>query len=466
MDKLQSTLKISFVYVADSPLANYTPASDSDTFVINCYHSLWEKTQGKNSIYLDSGAGKTVVKDFSLLTNPVKVNKKMNNFSLPVTITNEGTLVFKGIHSHPVYYVPKGPVNPLSVSQLCDHGLKISTKYNLMLMEQQHKILAAFHREGSLFATKPLVPTIHSMTITNNDWHLTLGHPNYTYMEKIMKAGIIKGTYRKSACCNACQKARIKNLPHSAHLPQPKSPFFKLYLNTLKILPTNSKAESFIESYQNELTNKLNVIPEVLHTDQGGEVSSKCFVNKLKERGICFEQGPPNSPQTNGVAKILNQSLLSNVQCIIGQSKIATLFRDEVASHTLFLLNQFPHKFLNFVSPINKLEEFNSRIEPRINLNEILPCAVKVALKNNARFSKFESRFETMRELTFEEYSDSLRVPDLKTGKIKVTRDYNVSHHPVSSASLHPERTLTHKPRANLILKFPRQVKLKIICHQ
>ncbi|MBW0472164.1 hypothetical protein O181_011879 [Austropuccinia psidii MF-1] len=88
MDKLQSTLKISSVNVADTPLANDMPASDSDNFMISCYHSLGEQTQGNNSIYLDSGAGRTVVKDLSLLTNPVKVNKKINTFSLPVTVTH------------------------------------------------------------------------------------------------------------------------------------------------------------------------------------------------------------------------------------------------------------------------------------------------------------------------------------------------------------------------------------------
>ncbi|MBW0476575.1 hypothetical protein O181_016290 [Austropuccinia psidii MF-1] len=66
-----------------------------------------------------------------------------------------------------------------------------------------------------------------------------------------------------------------------------------------------------------------------------------------------------------------------------------------------------------------------------------------------------------MRELTSEKYSDSLRVLDLKTGKIKVTRDYTVSHFPVSSAIQHPENTLPHEPKTKLILKFPRQIEAK-----
>ncbi|MBW0499749.1 hypothetical protein O181_039464 [Austropuccinia psidii MF-1] len=45
MNKLQSTLKISSVNVIDTPLINETPESDSDVFMINCYHSVAEETK-------------------------------------------------------------------------------------------------------------------------------------------------------------------------------------------------------------------------------------------------------------------------------------------------------------------------------------------------------------------------------------------------------------------------------------
>ncbi|MBW0565209.1 hypothetical protein O181_104924 [Austropuccinia psidii MF-1] len=80
MNKLQSTLKFSSVNVTDTPPINQTPASDSDAFMINCYHSLAEKTKENDIISLESGAEKTVVKDLSLLVNPVRVNKKNQCF--------------------------------------------------------------------------------------------------------------------------------------------------------------------------------------------------------------------------------------------------------------------------------------------------------------------------------------------------------------------------------------------------
>ncbi|MBW0494504.1 hypothetical protein O181_034219 [Austropuccinia psidii MF-1] len=145
MNKLQSTLKISSVNVTDTPPINENPVSDSDAFMINCYPSLADRTTENNIIYLNSGSGRTVVKDLSLLVNPVRVNKKINTFSLPVTVKYEGTMISKGIHIHPVYSVPNGPVNLLSVLQICDHRLKILTKSNMILVKQQEKILEVFH---------------------------------------------------------------------------------------------------------------------------------------------------------------------------------------------------------------------------------------------------------------------------------------------------------------------------------
>ncbi|MBW0548458.1 hypothetical protein O181_088173 [Austropuccinia psidii MF-1] len=140
MNKLQSTLKISSVNVTDTPNSNDPLASESDSFMIYSCHSLAKPTQSNIIIYIDSGSGRTVVKDLSLLQNPVRVNKQINTFFTPVTVKYEGTLIFKGIHIHPVYYVPDRPVNLLSLSQLCHHGLKISTKSNMMLVKQHNKI--------------------------------------------------------------------------------------------------------------------------------------------------------------------------------------------------------------------------------------------------------------------------------------------------------------------------------------
>ncbi|MBW0560613.1 hypothetical protein O181_100328 [Austropuccinia psidii MF-1] len=176
----------------------------------------------------------------------------------------------------------------------------------------------------------------------------------------------------------------------------------------------------------------------------------------MKGRGICFKQGPPNSPQNNGVAEHFNQPLLSKMRCLIGQSNIPTCLWNEAASHALFLSNQLPHQFLKFKSPTDKLDASNCRIEPKINLKNILPFGIKVVIKSNIS-NKIDMPGKIMRALTFEKYSDALRVLNIKTGQIKITRDYEVSSNKVKSEIYQPEKVLLRESSSRLTLKLPHQ---------
>ncbi|MBW0461127.1 hypothetical protein O181_000842 [Austropuccinia psidii MF-1] len=253
MNKIHATLKISSLNIAEKSQETSIPQSDSDAFIF-------------------------------------KVNKQINTFSSPVKVTHEGSLNFKGVGLHPAFYVPNGLVNLLSVSQLCDHGLKISKKSNMMLVKQQDQIIATFHRDGNLFLMK--IPTlknqsIYSVVMTNQDWHISLGHPSTSYLEELSRTGKIKGSFTKSITCDICKQAKIKCHPHSQQLPLVETPFFKLHMDTLQISPASQKghhyilviiddcsrfnrifpmtkkfeAEKNVEFYLNEIKNKLNISP-------------------------------------------------------------------------------------------------------------------------------------------------------------------------------------------------------------
>ncbi|MBW0491558.1 hypothetical protein O181_031273 [Austropuccinia psidii MF-1] len=195
---------------------------------------------------------------------------------------------------------------------------------------------------------------VYSVMLKNPDWHLTLGHPIDAYLDQLIKIQNVSGEYTRSKDCEVCQHAKLKNCPHSKTLPMAKYPFFKSHMDPLQITPPNQKgqqyilvlindfstfnfifmmerkneAESHIKSFLNEIKNKLNIIPAFLHTDQGGEFSSKNFLSKLKNKGICLEQGPPNSPETNGIAKPFNQTLLTKIRCLLGKSNITMSYWD------------------------------------------------------------------------------------------------------------------------------------------
>ncbi|MBW0475214.1 hypothetical protein O181_014929 [Austropuccinia psidii MF-1] len=110
--------------------------SDSDAFLTDEINAMVSK-QNHGLIYLDSGAGRTVLNDLILLVDPTPVKKKIHTLSTLVKVAHQGTLDFKGIKLYPVYYVPNGPVNLLKHSliepeidlhRIVPFGIRITTK--------------------------------------------------------------------------------------------------------------------------------------------------------------------------------------------------------------------------------------------------------------------------------------------------------------------------------------------------
>ncbi|MBW0476881.1 hypothetical protein O181_016596 [Austropuccinia psidii MF-1] len=101
------------------------------------------------------------------------------------------------------------------------------------------------------------------------------------------------------------------------------------------------------------------------------------FPQILLTKGIRLEQAPPNSPQTNG-----------------------------------------------YRSPNNILSECRATIQPIYDLGKIIPFGIKVVVRNENHTSKVNVTGRSMRALTFEPFSDALRVFDPSTGKVSITRDF------------------------------------------
>ncbi|MBW0577058.1 hypothetical protein O181_116773 [Austropuccinia psidii MF-1] len=295
LEKLQSATTLTSLNAAsDSKELNHPPESDSEAFIFDEVNAMIGKNR-QRLIYLNSGAGRTVVNDLTLLENPTPVLKHINTFLNPVKVTHQGTLVFKGVKLYPVYYVPDGPVNLLSVSQIVDHGMKLVSKSNMFLIKYDNRIIDTFHQQGNLFASRLTMTSnsVYSLPTSNLDWHLVLGHPSDSYIRFLLKECKIKGNFTPSSDCPVCQQAKIKNRPHSQTLPCANAPFSKIHMDTLQINPPTRKgdkyvlvliddysrfnriylmsekgqAEGHIKSFLMEIKNKLDITPAYLHTD-------------------------------------------------------------------------------------------------------------------------------------------------------------------------------------------------------
>ncbi|MBW0571732.1 hypothetical protein O181_111447 [Austropuccinia psidii MF-1] len=76
-------------------------------------------------------------------------------------------------------------------------------------------------------------------------------------------------------------------------------------------------------------------------------------------------------------------------------------------------------------SPTSILHYQHDLIEPELHLNRLFTFGIKVTIKLINLSSKIEPSGETLQALTFERYSDGLRLLNLETGKVRVSRDFN-----------------------------------------
>jgi hypothetical protein len=137
-------------------------------------------------------------------------------------------------------------------------------------------------------------------------WHRRLAHINYKALPYICKAvtGLPEFKGDHEGLCNGC--AQGKNI---------KNPFSK----------RDNKAEGVLELIHSDVCGPM---PSsfISGSDNGGEYTSKEFVNFCKDVGIKRELTTPYNPQQNGVAERKNRTMLEAVKikiflCAYGQKQ-------------------------------------------------------------------------------------------------------------------------------------------------
>ncbi|MBW0477040.1 hypothetical protein O181_016755 [Austropuccinia psidii MF-1] len=370
--------------------------SDSDTFMIQEDFIL---NTDENKIYLDSGAGKSVVNDLSLLTNVMEINHQINTYGNPVHISHQGSLKFGNLSIHPVYYAPNRPVNLLSISQLLDNGIKPVLKNNNFLLKKGDTIMAEFKREGNLFASK-IASFQAFVTTENKNWHTLLGHPSNSYSNQLLKEEITPITHQ--------------GFRYVLVIVDDFSRF-----NHICLLKKKSKSEGYLKAFINEVSNKVETVPEFIHTNRGGQFYSNSFRHFLLEKGISLEREPANSPQTNGIAERFNQT-----QCLLAQLKIPIELWNEAAKHTSLLINHLPHKALGMRTPYDLLDEAGKTLFPRLDFKKLIPFGIKVMVHKKNTESKLSVQGGSPKALTFEDHSNSMRFYDPNKNNVRINRDY------------------------------------------
>jgi transposase InsO family protein len=172
--------------------------------------------------------------------------------------------------------------------------------------------------------------------------------------------------------CFTCMSAKAKRLPFpksSIHissslgdlihsdicgpLPTPSYTGYKYFLTFTDdysryvwTYPLKTKAAPEVFSKLKELDafflNHHGFHIKILRTDNGSEFKNKIFQSYCQENGILQQFTVPYSPQQNGVAERLNQTLLNSIRSMLTHSKVSHSLWAEALQTATYIKNRSP----------------------------------------------------------------------------------------------------------------------------
>ncbi|CAI5947819.1 unnamed protein product [Closterium sp. NIES-65] len=307
---------------------------------------------------LDSGASRSFFRDrttLSPLARPVAVSLAdpsggpvLSHFStvLPCPAAPSGTL--SGL------YLPSFSTNLVSGADLQDGGVHQFTSCASAgdpLHGGSHRptpghvaasgqVLAAASRSGPESAPCSCRLLSHETLL----WHHRLGHPSLPRLRSMASRVLVSGLPQSlpplpsgpGPSCVPCVEGRLRATPHSSHFPPTEAPLQTLHMDVWGPAPVRGQGyERYFLLVVDDYSRYTTVLPlrskgavtEVLidwirearlqlrrsfgsdfpvlrlHSDRGGEFSSRLLRDYCRARGIRQTFTLPDSPQQNGIAE-------------------------------------------------------------------------------------------------------------------------------------------------------------------
>ncbi|KAE8703105.1 hypothetical protein F3Y22_tig00110474pilonHSYRG00127 [Hibiscus syriacus] len=130
--------------------------------------------------------------------------------------------------------------------------------------------------------------------------------------------------------------------------------FVDVFSRRVWVYPMKSKDEvlRIFLKWKNMIENQTGRKIKRLRTDNGGEYKSDPFFDVCHEYGIVRHFTVRNTPQQNGVAERMNQTLLEKVRCMLSNAGLGKAFWAEAVTYASHLINRLPSSAIGGKTPL------------------------------------------------------------------------------------------------------------------
>ena len=332
-----------------------------------------------NSIFIiDSGASKHVSIYPGVVYNPSDKSIKLTDGKI-YKVEYETNIQIGNLNLKNVLFCPQLQSNIISVSELAKSGYTIIFKNNVCIIKFNNKEIYNITEKNGIYCIE-----ITNESINNIDTviHQRFGHLSDSQISKfknIVGDKISKLKKFDKINCDTCQQANFKKKTIKGNRPSTKtsSPLQLIHMDLWSAPILSKNGFKYIATYTDDFTryssiyelkrksdqvkkfilfknfaeNKLNKTIKAIQVDNGGEYISNEFKEICDEFGIEIHYAPPYTPELNGVAERLNQTLITKVRAMKTQSGVPWKYWVEMIRTANTIRNSLPTQKLQNTTP-------------------------------------------------------------------------------------------------------------------
>lgn len=343
--------------------------------------------------YMDSGASNHITADHGTLSSVF--NKGITRSVLvgdgslaPVTKMGHSTLpsLTKNLLLKNVLVCPSIIKNLISVRQFATEN-NCSVEFDPVGFSVKDLLnkttLLRCDSPGPLYSVTPSTTSTRPLALTAGvpPWHQRLGHPGSSINRSLFSLGFSNNNADLTTMCHACKVGKHTRLPFISSSTIVSAPFqiihsdiwtspvssisgFKYYLLFLDhythyiwVYPLHRKNETFAKflHFSAYVRTQFNCSIKALQCDNGGEYTSRAFLDHLASTGTNIRFSCPHTSQQNGRTERMLRTINNLVRTLLIQASMPMSFWVEALHTAAYTLNLLPSSAIQNNIPFTRL---------------------------------------------------------------------------------------------------------------
>ncbi|RVW66143.1 Retrovirus-related Pol polyprotein from transposon TNT 1-94 [Vitis vinifera] len=183
-------------------------------------------------------------------------------------------------------------------------------------------------------------------------WHRRLGHMSEKGLSILSKQGLLSGVETgKLKFCETCVMGKQRRVKFSMGSHTTNGVLEYIHSDLWGPSPVESHSGCSFKEWKTMVEKRTGKVVKTLRTDNGLEFCNKDFDEFCRKESIVRHRTVRHTPQQNGVAERMNQTLVQRARCMRIDAGLSKKFWAEAVNTAAYLVNRSPSTAIDFKTP-------------------------------------------------------------------------------------------------------------------